>query len=140
MTRGGRWRRWLWTAPTALLLAGIAWAIVLAGKSQLPPADFTFNNSSEVSTLDPALVSTIPEGRILRALSEGLVIRDPQNLAILPGAAASWEAAPDAKHWTFHLREGATWSNGDPLTAADFAWSFERVLLPSTASPYASFL
>ncbi len=123
-----------------MLVAGFGWAITLAGKNHLPPADFTFDNNSEVSTLDPALVSSVPEGRILRALSEGLVIRDPQTLAIAPGAAQSWESTPDGLHWTFHLRDKMVWSDGAPLTAADFAYSFQRVLLPPTASPYASFL
>ena len=140
MTRPGRARRWLWCAPAALLALGLAWAIALAGKSHLPPADFTFNNNSEVSTLDPALVSTVPEGRILRALCEGLVIRDPKNLSIAPGAAQSWESSPDGRHWIFHLRSRQQWSNGAPLTAADFAFSFQRLLLPQTASPFASFL
>ncbi|MEO6709558.1 MAG: peptide ABC transporter substrate-binding protein [Planctomycetota bacterium] len=140
MTLAGRARRWLWTAPAAVVLAGFAWAIAAAGKSHLPAADFTFNNNSEVSTLDPALVSSIPEGRILRALSEGLVIRDPQTLAILPGAAASWETTDEGRRWTFHLRPGMRWSNGNSLTVADFAFTFQRLLLPATASPYASFL
>ena len=135
-----RARRWLWTLPAALFLAGLGWALSRAGLAALPEADFTFNNNSEVSTLDPAAVSSIPEGRILRALYEGLVIRDPLDLSILPGAAESWEVSPDGLSWTFRLRPGLTWSNGDPLTASDFAFSFQRLLLPTTASPFASFL
>lgn len=140
MTRAGRARSWLWTAPAAILVLGLGWAAALASRSHLPAADFTFNNNSEVSTLDPAAVSSVPEGRILRALYEGLVIRNPENLAILPGAAESWETSADGLHWSFHLREGLVWSNGDPLTAADFVFSFQRLLLPATASPFASFL
>ena len=135
-----RARRWLWTAPAAVLIAGFALALSLAGASHLPPADFTFNNNSEVSTLDPAAVTSVPEGRILRALSEGLVIRDPADLSILPGAAESWEMSPDGLRWTFHLRPGMRWSNDEPLSSSDFAYSFQRLLLPQTASPFAQFL
>lgn len=140
MTPAGTARRWLWTAPAALLVAGLCWALTFAGRSHLPAADFTFNNNSEVSTLDPAAVSSVPEGRILRALFEGLVIRDPKGLGFLPGAATHWEASSDGLRWTFHVRRGMTWSNGDPLGAADFAYSFQRLLLPSSASPFAQFL
>src|SRR5688572_2433011 len=105
MIRWGRARRWLWTAPAAVLAAGFAWAFALAGRDDLPPADFRFNNNSEVSTLDPAAVSSVPEGRILRALGEGLVIRDPRDLKILPGAAERWESSPDGLRWSFRLRE-----------------------------------
>jgi len=135
-----RARRWLWTAPAALLIAGFAWALSLAGASHLPPADFTFNNNSEVSTLDPAAVTSVPEGRILRALSEGLVIRHPTDLSIQPGAAQSWEMSPDGLRWTFYLRPGMRWSNGEPLSSSDFAFSFQRLLAPQTASPFAQFL
>ncbi len=127
-------------APAAALLAGIGWAMAVASQSHRPPADFTFNNNSEVSTLDPASVSSVPEGRILRGLYEGLVIRDPKTFAILPGAAESWEVSDDGLRYTFHLRPSQVWSNGDPLTAEDFVSSFRRVLTPTTASPFADFL
>src|SRR5688500_3135616 len=97
MTRWKRARRWFWAAPASLLAAGFAWAFALASSAHDPPADFRFNNNSEVSTLDPAEVSSVPEGRILRALGEGLVIRDPKDLKILPGAARSWQCS--LSHW-----------------------------------------
>lgn len=61
---------------------------------------------------------------IMFAMWEGLVIRDPQDSQnYLPGAAESWESSEDGTVWTFHLRDGAQWSNGDPLTANDFVWA-----------------
>src|SRR5687768_12210661 len=133
MTRLERARRWLWTAPAAVLAVFLGLAVAFASRTHLPPADFRFNNNSEVSTLDPAAVSSVPEGRILRALGEGLVIRDPRDLKILPGAAERWESSPDGLRWSFRLREGLQWSNGDPLGPSDFAFSFRRLLLPETA-------
>src|SRR5262249_11818825 len=83
-------------------------------------------------------ITSIPEGRIVRSLFEGLVVRDPATLEARPGAAESWEVSPDGLRYLFRLRRGARWTNGDPVTAEDFAWSFERFLDPRTAAAYAS--
>ena len=58
----------------------------------------------------------------------------------MPGAAESWTVSPDGKVYTFKLRAGATWSNGDPVTADDFVYSFRRLVDPATAAEYASML
>ena len=59
---------------------------------------------------------------------------------LIPGAAESWTISDDGKVYTFKLRAGATWSNGDPVTADDFVYSFRRLLDPATAAEYASML
>jgi oligopeptide transport system substrate-binding protein len=117
---------------TVLALLLVA-AVRVAASARWPRADFTFNNSSEITTLDPAGVTGIPEGRILRAISEGLVALDLGTLEPVPAAAESWELSPDGRSYTFHLRSNGRWSNGDPLTAEDFQWSLLRVLDPKTA-------
>jgi oligopeptide transport system substrate-binding protein len=53
-----------------------------------------------------------------------------------PGVAERWEISPDALHYTFHLRNDALWSNGDPVTAEDFLYAWKRALTPETASEY----
>jgi oligopeptide transport system substrate-binding protein len=58
----------------------------------------------------------------------------------VPGVASSWETSPDGLVWIFHLRPGLRWSDGSPLTAGDFVWSFRRAVDPATASPYAEAL
>jgi len=121
----------------ALLFASALW---ITSSTPLPPADFAFNNGAEVSTLDPATISSIPEGRIVRALFEGLCVKDPRTLEPLPGMAESWEISADGRTYTFHLREGARWSNGDRVTADDFVYSWKRVLHPATAAEYAYLL
>jgi oligopeptide transport system substrate-binding protein len=73
------------------------------------------------------------------ALFEGLTVKHPATLEPLPGVAESWEVAPDGLLYTFHLR-AARWSNGDPLGAEDFAWSWRRLLEPETAASYAYLL
>ncbi len=120
-----------------LLLGVLAGAVLLARGARLEPADFTFNNGTEVQTLDPATVTGVPEGRVIRAIFEGLVIKDPRTLEPLPGVAESWEISADGLTYTFHLRPDARWSNGDRVTADDFLYSYERFLSPATGAEYA---
>ncbi len=122
---------------TVLLVGLLAGGVALVSGARLTPADFTFNNGTEVTTLDPATVTGVPEGRVLRAIFEGLVVKHPKTLAPEPGMAESWEVSPDGLTYTFHIRDDALWSNGDPVTAADFHYSFERFLNPKTAAYYA---
>lgn len=128
-----------------LLLAALLWAVSFG---TLPPADFTFNNDDEVKTVDPAKATGQPEHRILNALYEGLLRLMPVEgqapdaegvvpLVASPGCADLPEISPDGKTYTFHIRPEARWSNGDPVTAHDFAWSWRRILHPETAAEYA---
>lgn len=97
-------------------------------------------NLSEPQDLDPHVVTGVSEFNIMAALLEGLVNEDPQSLAPIPGVAASWTLSDDQLHYTFHLRPDARWSNGDPVTAADFLFSYERMLSPAFGAPYAYML
>ena len=123
--------------PFLLLGSIFATAIVFAGSARLEPADFTFNNATEVATLDPARVTGTPEGRVIRCLFEGLTVKHPETLEPLPGMAESWTISDDGLVYTFNMRRGAQWSNGDPVTAHDFVFSWERFLHPMTAAEYA---
>lgn len=117
-----------------LALSAVAWAVL---RVQLPPADFTFVNETEPKSLDWALVTGLPEHRIIGSIFEGLTRLHPKTLAPLPGAAESWEISDDKKCYTFHLRKNARWSNGKAVTAHDFIYSLRRFLDPSTAAEYA---
>jgi oligopeptide transport system substrate-binding protein len=99
-----------------------------------------FNNGAEPETIDPALVSGQPDGRLARSLFEGLATSDPRTLEPRPGQAERWETSADGLTWTFHLRPGLAWSDGVPLTARDFVWSWLRVLRPETAARNAGLL
>lgn len=94
-------------------------------------------NITEPEDLDPHLVQGLPEYRILLALFEGLVNPDPVDLHPIPGVAKSWDISEDGRTYTFHLRDNARWSNGDPVTAEDFVFSFQRVLSRNLGGPYA---
>ena len=93
---------------------------------------------NEPADLDPARATLPDEFFIIRALSEGLATPTPDGGPPLPAAAERWEISGDGLTWTFHLRRGATWSNGSPVTAHDFVASYRRVLTPATAAPKAS--
>ena len=111
-------------------------ALALCGCARPPRADLVFLNGAEPETLDPALITGQPEGRVANALFEGLLAFD-QSGKPQPGAAESWEVSADGRTYTFKLREGLTWSDGTPLTARDFVESWKRTLEPATASEYA---
>ncbi|MBI2513777.1 MAG: peptide ABC transporter substrate-binding protein [Opitutae bacterium] len=92
---------------------------------------------NEPATLDPHLATLPDEFFLIRALTEGLVVPNPNEGPPLPGVAERWETSPDGLTWTFHLRADARWSNGDPVTAADFVTSFRRALTPALGAPKA---
>jgi oligopeptide transport system substrate-binding protein len=96
-------------------------------------------NGAEPQTLDPHKSEGVPASNILRDLFEGLTIEAP-NGDLMPGAAESWEISADGLVYTFKLRAGARWSNGDPVTAADFAYGLRRSVDPKTLSRYTAIL
>ena len=97
---------------------------------------FHYGNGSEPQGLDPHIVTGVPEHHILISLCEGLTISNPLGGENLPGAAESWSVSDDGKTYIFNLRKNGKWSNGDNVTAADFVWSWQRILTPSLGSQY----
>lgn len=93
-------------------------------------------NGAEVQSLDPHIAGGTVDQNVLSALFEGLVTLDEETFRPRPGAAERWEISSDGLVYTFHLRRDGRWSNGDPLTARDFLFSFRRVLSPALASEY----
>ncbi|MEY8308816.1 peptide ABC transporter substrate-binding protein [Erysipelotrichaceae bacterium 51-3] len=87
-------------------------------------------------TLDPALNSAVDGGNMILTNFECLLTNDKDG-KIAPGAAESWEVSEDGKTYTFKLRDGLKWSDGTPLTAEDFVYSWQRVCDPNVAAPYA---
>lgn len=129
-----------------MLAAAIGWAVSLR---PLPPADFTFDNGTEVQTLDPAKATGSTENRIINGLFEGLLRQMPEPgtlgkaghrentpLTAQPAMAESYEVSEDGKTYTFRIRKDAKWSDGSPVTAADFEFSWQRMLHPETGTQY----
>ncbi len=115
------------------LAAEVPAGVELAAKQELVKG-----NGAELQSLDPHKIEGVPESNVNRDLLEGLVISDTKGHPI-PGVAESWDNK-DGKVWIFHLRKDAKWSNGEPVTAQDFVYSWQRLSDPKTASPYASYL
>lgn len=113
-------------------------AEVPAGTKLAKKQELVRGNGTEVASIDPHKTEGVPESHVIRDLLEGLVNQDADGNTI-PGVAESWETA-DNKTFVFHLRKDAKWSNGDPVTAEDFVYSFKRAVDPATASPYSWYL
>ena len=96
-------------------------------------------NQNEPDTLDPSKATGSWESNILGDMFLGLTTENAAGDPI-PGAAESWTVSEDGLVWTFKMREGAVWSDGHPVTADDFVFSFRRQMDPATASQYASML
>lgn len=108
------------------------------GKSGGDSADgkvFRYAVNTLPTTLDPTKGQSIGDNEIQHAITEGLT----RNTAgdVKPGIAESWDESEDGLTYTFHLRKDAKWSDGEPITAADFEYSWKRLVNPETASPYA---
>ncbi len=95
-------------------------------------------NSADPETLDPQKTQTVYEANILRDMYEGLVAYDAKG-QIIPGIAEKWTMSDDGTVYTFTLRD-AKWSNGAPVTAHDFVYSFRRMLDPKTGAQYSNVL
>jgi oligopeptide transport system substrate-binding protein len=117
-------------------------------RDYLPPSDawkkykqeLIFDNGADIETLDPAIVTGVPEHRIFMAVYEGLVLHDPKTTEARPGTAETWTISPDGRTYTFTIRADAKWSNGAAVTADDFRYSWWRVLAPKPPSQYAYML
>jgi len=123
-------------APVILLVLVVAATMVT--DRPMPRADFAFVNRGDVNTLDLQKMSWMQDLRVARILFQGLVANDvfTNDYAIIPAMAESWELSDDGLEYTFHIREEAKWSNGEPVTAGDFVYSWRRAILPDTAADY----
>lgn len=111
--------------PLLLLCCGPAWGQALER-----------GNGPEPSTLDAHRCPEVACANVLRDLYEGLVAEDGAG-RLIPGMAERWQASADGRTWTFHLRPGLRWSNGEALDALQVVASFRRAFEPMTAAPFA---
>ncbi|MCY4488357.1 MAG: peptide ABC transporter substrate-binding protein [Deltaproteobacteria bacterium] len=130
--RPGTSTRTLFIVLIAALLLGVSSAHAATNILQR-------GNGAEPETLDVHKSSGVPEANIQRDLFEGLVAEGADG-SIIPGVAESWSLSEDGKVYTFRLRRNAKWSNGDPVTAHDFAFALTRGVDPSVGSDYAFIL
>jgi oligopeptide transport system substrate-binding protein len=111
------------------------------GKIQPPEGQvLRYITGAEPQTLDPQYMTGQPESRISLALYDGLFEYEETTMNPRPSLATSWEVNSDGTIWTFHLRNNAKWTDGAPLNANDFVYSWRRALSPEFAAPYASLM
>jgi len=150
-----------WTGFGILVLLGLLAGVVLALTACAPPASspgvkmqrFTVSDrpapaaeqilrrqiSDSPRTLDPSLSEGVPSQNVLEDLFEGLTTITEDG-RVTPGVAKSWNISNGGKTYLFHLRPDARWSNGAPVTAADFVYAWRREVNPNTGTEYAEAL
>jgi len=106
---------------------------VTASGSAQPSGAITLAYQDEPPSLDPHV--TRSGGRELTLIGATLVAKDPQSGAYVPYLAKSWTVSDDGLAWEFTLRDDVTFHNGDPLTAQDYAWTFQRMIEPERQAP-----
>jgi oligopeptide transport system substrate-binding protein len=95
------------------------------------------NNGVEPNSLDPGQEQYDYEGAIGASISEALLKIKPDLSDAAPATASSYNVSSDGLTWTFHIRSNAKWSDGKPVTGADFVYAWQRILDPRLAAPYA---
>jgi oligopeptide transport system substrate-binding protein len=105
------------------------------GKTVVPDDNILrYVTGSEPDSLDPAVATGQPEARLMMALYDALIEYHPKTSEPMPGIAESWEVGAGGTEYLFHLRRNATFSNGAPVTAHDFVYSFRRAISPELAA------
>jgi len=97
----------------------------------------TMGWGAEPPSLDPGLATDTTSSNVLLNIMDPLVRLNPDTLEAVPSLAESWDVSSDGKTVTFHLRQDGKWTNGDPVTASDFVYSWKRTLSPELAADYA---
>jgi oligopeptide transport system substrate-binding protein len=122
--------------PFVLLIAIVGLSVI--SDRPAPRADIAIINRGDLSTMDVQTMTWMQDFRIARLVFEGLVRADvfTPEYTPRPGVAERWEISADKRVWTFHLRREARWTNGEPVTSADFLYAWRRALLPDVAADY----
>lgn len=111
----------------------------LTGETLAEEQVFTYRLLDESPTIDPQLIEDVSGSAMARDFYEGLLTQKADG-TLAPGVALRWESNEEKNIYTFYLRDNAKWSNGDPVTAHDFAYAWRRLVDPATASEYATYL
>ncbi|MBW5389070.1 peptide ABC transporter substrate-binding protein [Brachyspira hampsonii] len=124
---------------SSIISISLAFLIILSSiscsKSKSTNDGIIVNLSVEPKTIDPSLNAQIYGVIYISHVFEGLTVRDINN-KVVPGVAEKWEISPDGKTYTFYLRTNSTWSDGKPVVAEDFVYSWQRQVDPKVASEY----
>ncbi len=134
-----RWMSLLLLSPAFVSLAMAGATHPGTGEKLAAQQIFRYDIGAEPPSIDPQVVEDVSGNEIANDLFETLVLLDA-NGNVIPGAATHWESNADRNLYTFHLRQQAKWSNGDPVTAHDFVYAWRRSVDPALASPQAGYM
>ncbi len=123
---------------TSMLTSAAMAASPMAGETLSADQTFTYSLLDEFSSVDPQVVEDTSGADIVRDLFEGLYNQDADG-NLVAGVALSHDVSAEKDVYTFHLRDNAKWSNGDPVVAGDFVYAWQRLVDPELASPYSWF-
>jgi oligopeptide transport system substrate-binding protein len=121
-----------WLLMAALVLV----ALPMAAATAEPAQELVFALQSQPDGFDPSVTNNSFAAPFLVNVFEGLVTYDTTDGSLIPGNAESWIISDDGLTYTFTLRDGLKWSDGSPLTAQDYLYTFKRILTPETAAQY----
>ncbi len=127
---------------TSTMLTGAAFAAgthPVTGEALAEDQTFTYRVLDEHSSVDPQVVEDVSGSEIVRDLFEGLLSQDEEG-NLVPGVATGYTVSDDKMTYTFTLRDNAKWSNGEPVTAQDFVFAWQRAVDPELGSPYAWYM
>ena len=110
----------------------------VTGEALADDQTFTYSLLDEFTTADPQMVEDVSGSYFVRDLFEGLMNQDADG-NLIPGVATGYTTNEAKDVYTFTLRDNARWSDGNPVTAHDFVYSWRRLADPATASPYSWF-
>ncbi len=126
-----------WFAKAAASVTCLAMLVGCGSGGSAGANEITINLGAEPPEMDSILTTSSGSMNVLRHCVEGLVSLDANDEAV-PGMAESWDVSDDQKTYTFHLRKGAKWSNGEEVTAKDFVFAWNQHFNARTGAPYAS--
>ena len=126
-----------WFAKAAASVTCLAMLVGCGSGGSAGANEITINLGAEPPEMDSILTTSSGSMNVLRHCVEGLVSLDANDKAV-PGMAESWDVSDDQKTYTFHLRKGAKWSNGEEVTAEDFVFAWNQHFNARTGAPYAS--
>jgi oligopeptide transport system substrate-binding protein len=137
-------RRWLWPAAlVAVLVLSVAACggddegAGTDGGEQAEPSRIAFAWGAEPPSLDPGLATDTTSANVLINIMDPLVVLQGEDQEATPHLAESWEESEGGRVITFTLREDGQWTNGDPVVAGDFEFSWKRTLSPELGADYA---
>ena len=128
----GKMRKIKLVAPLALLIAVVA-GIGMSALAQMPGGVLKSAHDAEWTGLDPHVASTVSSFHVLANVVESLTTNN-DNMELMPLLATEWEQSEDSNTWTFALREGVMFSNGEEMTSEHVVFSMNRILDPNTGS------